>query len=172
MKRAIALLLAGITAVCLAGCSFGERPGNPTPVTSGPAVWSETFPAKESKEMDPMQACMVNNEMVTHFALMASEVSYNDVTYLKENITYLRQYAAHTRSETAYMVHMEELATALYFLYSGNCEMDAVEAAIAACQEAYPALETDIRGVLLPLDAEAVRAAAVNLDAFAKLQVR
>lgn len=172
MKRVTALLLAGLTAVCLAACSFGEQPGNPTTAASGTAAWSETFPAKESKEMDPMQACMVNNEMVSHLALMASEVSYDDVTYLKENITYLRQYDAHTRPETAYMVHMEELATALYFLYSGNCERDAVEAAITACQEAYPALETDIRGVLLPLDAEAVRAAAANLDAFAKLQVR
>ncbi|MBP5618724.1 MAG: hypothetical protein J6X61_06235 [Clostridia bacterium] len=171
MKRFVALLLAGMTAVCLAGCSFGEQPGDPTAAASGTAAWSETFPAKESKEMDPMQACMVNNEMVSHLALMASEVSYNDVTYLKENIAYLRQYSAHTRSETAYMVHMEELATALYFLYSGNCEMDAVEAAIAACQAAYPTLETDIRGILLPLDADAARAAAVNLAAFANTQV-
>ena len=170
MKRIAALLLAGITAMCLAGCSFGEQPGDPT-AAAGTAVWSETFSPKENKEMDPMQACMVNNEMVGHLALMASEVTYNDVTYLKENITYLRQYGAHTRAETAYMVHMEELATALYFLYSGNCEMDAVEAAIAACREAYPKLETDIRGVLLPLDADAARAAAANLKAFADAQV-
>ena len=172
MKRVIALLLAGITAVSLAGCSFGEQPGDPTPVASGASVWSETFPSKESKEMDSMQACVVNNEMVSHLALMAAEVSYDDVTYLKENITYLRQYDAHTRAETSYMVHMEELTTALYFLYSGNCEMDAVEAAISACQEDYPKLKPDIRSILLPLDADAARAAAANLQAFADAQVR
>lgn len=173
MKRAFSLLLAALTAtLCLGGCHFGERPGDPTvPTASLSSAWQEAFPAPESKEMDPMQACMVNNEMVSHLRDMAAEVSYQDVTYLKENISYLRKYTAHTRAETAYMVHMEALFTALYDIYSGNCETDAVEAPIAACQAAYGGLETDIRGVLLPLDADAARAAAAKLDAFAGAQI-
>ena len=173
MKRTLALLLVGAAlAGCLTGCHFGETPGDPTPNASRAPTWSETFAPTEGKEMGAMQACLVNNEMVGHFETMAATVTYDDITYLKENITYLRKYTVHTREETLYLVKMEALSTALYDLYSGNCEAPACEAALVACLEAYGALPTDIRGILLPLNEEVVRAVIVNIGAFAAQQIQ
>ena len=172
MKRALALLLAaGVTAGCLAGCSFGEKPGNPTPTASRASTWTDTFPATEGREMDPMLACSVNNEIVAHLEQMTGEVTYDDITYLKETISYLGQFRIHTRAETQYMAKIEALFNALYHLYSGNCEAPTVEAALAACYEAYGALPSDMRGVMLPLNDEATRAVIANVTAFAEQQI-